>query len=60
MIGLTIMSLLLNVSGHLPHERVRALFAFARPHARYHNRHHREFRVHYSFSLPFPDSWLRR
>ena len=33
LLGLTIMSLLLNVSGHLPHERVRPAFAFAVPHS---------------------------
>jgi len=55
LLGLTLMSLLLNVSGHLPHERLRSPFAFAGAHSRFHNRHHREFRVHYSFSLPFLD-----
>jgi sterol desaturase/sphingolipid hydroxylase (fatty acid hydroxylase superfamily) len=55
LLGLTLMSLLLNVSGHLPHERLRSTFAFAGAHSRFHNRHHREFRVHYSFSLPFLD-----
>lgn len=58
LLGLTVMSLLLNVSGHLPHERVRAAFAFARPHSRYHNRHHREFREHFGFSLPLLDRWF--
>lgn len=55
LLGLTLMSLLLNVNGHLPHERLRPAFAFAAGHARFHNRHHREFRVHYGFSLPFLD-----
>jgi lathosterol oxidase len=58
LLGLTVMSLLLNVSGHLPHERVRAAFAFAVPHSRYHNRHHREFRTHFSFSFPLLDRWF--
>jgi hypothetical protein len=52
------MSLLLNVSDHLPHERIRASWAFALPHSRYHNRHHREFNAHFSFSLPALDRWL--
>jgi sterol desaturase/sphingolipid hydroxylase (fatty acid hydroxylase superfamily) len=59
LLGLTLMSLLLNVSGHLPHERLTRAFAFACAHARFHNRHHREFKVHYSFSLPFLDRLLR-
>lgn len=51
LVGLTIMSLLLNVAGHLPHERLRPAFAFAAPHTRYHNEHHRRFHTHFSFSL---------
>jgi lathosterol oxidase len=58
LIGLTIMSLLLNVSGHLPHERVRPAFAFLTAHSRYHNRHHREFHTHFAFSLALLDRWL--
>jgi sterol desaturase/sphingolipid hydroxylase (fatty acid hydroxylase superfamily) len=58
LIGLTIMSLLLNVSGHLPHEQVRKAFAFLVPHSRYHNRHHRDFRTHYGFSFPLLDRWF--
>ena len=57
LLGLTIMSLLLNVAGHMPHERVRPAFAFAVPHTRYHNRHHREFHTHFSFSLSPLDVW---
>jgi len=52
LLGLTVMSLLLNVSGHLPHERIRAAWVFALPHSRYHNRHHREFNAHFAFSFP--------
>jgi sterol desaturase/sphingolipid hydroxylase (fatty acid hydroxylase superfamily) len=59
LLGLTLMSLSLNVSGHLPHEQLRALFAFAGPHSRYHNRHHREFRLNYAFSLPLLDRWIK-
>jgi sterol desaturase/sphingolipid hydroxylase (fatty acid hydroxylase superfamily) len=58
LIGLTIMSLLLNVSGHLPHEQIRRAFAFVAPHSRYHNRHHRDFRTHYGFSFPLLDRWF--
>jgi len=58
LLGLTIMSLLLNVSGHLPHERLRPAFAFARSHSRYHNRHHREFNTHFAFSFPPLDRWF--
>ena len=58
LLGLTIMSLALNVSGHLPHEQVRAAFAFVAPHSRYHNRHHRDFRTHYGFSFPLLDRWF--
>jgi sterol desaturase/sphingolipid hydroxylase (fatty acid hydroxylase superfamily) len=57
LLGLTVMSLLLNVSGHLPHESVRAPFRFATPHSRYHNRHHREFDRHFGFSFPLLDRW---
>lgn len=60
LIGLTIMSLALNVAGHLPHERVRRSFAFALPHTRYHNRHHREFHTHFAFSLAPLDRWFSR
>jgi Delta7-sterol 5-desaturase len=60
LIGLTIMSLLLNVCGHLPHERVRRAFSFVVPHTRYHNRHHREFHTHFSFSLAPLDRWFAR
>jgi sterol desaturase/sphingolipid hydroxylase (fatty acid hydroxylase superfamily) len=61
LLGLTVMSLSLNVSGHLPHEHVvrGRLFILARAHSRYHNLHHREFRVHYGFSQPFLDRWIR-
>jgi lathosterol oxidase len=58
LLGLTVMSLLLNVSGHLPHERLRGVFSLAAPHSRYHNRHHREFRTHYGFSFPPLDWWF--
>jgi sterol desaturase/sphingolipid hydroxylase (fatty acid hydroxylase superfamily) len=58
LLGLTVMSLLLNVTGHLPHEQVRAAFAFVAPHARYHNRHHRDFRTHFGFSFPLLDRWF--
>ena len=58
LLGLTVMSLLLNVSGHLPHERLRPAFGLASAHSRYHNRHHREFRTHYAFSLAALDGWL--
>jgi Delta7-sterol 5-desaturase len=58
LLGLTIMSLLLNVIGHLPHEQVRRAFAFVVPQSRYHNRHHREFHRHYGFSLPLLDRWF--
>jgi len=58
LIGLTIMSLALNVTGHLPHERLRPAFAFARAHSRYHNRHHREFGTHFAFSLAPLDRWF--
>jgi sterol desaturase/sphingolipid hydroxylase (fatty acid hydroxylase superfamily) len=60
LLGLTVMSLLLNVSGHLPHECVRPLFRFAIPHSRYHNRHHREFDTHFGFSFPPLDYWCGR
>ena len=59
LLGLTLMSLLLNVSGHLPHERLTRAFAFAGAHSRFHNRHHREFKMHYGFSLPLVDRLLR-
>ena len=60
LLGLTIMSLVLNVSGHLPHEQVRPAFAFLTPHSRYHNRHHREFHTHFAFSLALLDRWFVR
>lgn len=60
LIGLTIMSLLLNVAGHLPHERVRPAFAFALAHTRYHNAHHRQFHTHFSFSLAALDRWFSK
>jgi sterol desaturase/sphingolipid hydroxylase (fatty acid hydroxylase superfamily) len=58
LLGLTVMSLLLNVSGHLPHERIRAAWACVAPHSRYHNRHHREFEAHFAFSLALLDRWF--
>lgn len=58
LLGLTVMSLVLNVGGHLPHERIRAAWAFAGPHSRHHNRHHREFNAHFSFSLAPLDRWF--
>jgi Delta7-sterol 5-desaturase len=58
LLGLTLMSLLLNVGGHLPFERLRAKWAFALPHSRYHNRHHREFRTHFAFSFAPLDRWF--
>ena len=60
LIGLTIMSLLINVAGHLPHERMRPAFAFAAAHSQYHNRHHREFHTHFGFSLAPLDRWFAR
>ena len=58
LLALTLMSLWLNVGGHLPHEQIRGAFAMLRPHSRYHNRHHREFHTHYAFSLVWLDRWL--
>jgi sterol desaturase/sphingolipid hydroxylase (fatty acid hydroxylase superfamily) len=58
LLALTVMSLLLNVSGHLPHERIREAWVFALPHSRYHNRHHREFNAHFAFSFPPLDHWF--
>ena len=58
LLGLTIMSLLLNVAGHLPHEQLRPAFAFLAPQSGYHNRHHREFHRHYGFSFPLLDRWF--
>lgn len=58
LLGLTVMSLLLNVGGHLPCERIRRAWTFALPHSRYHNRHHREFNAHFSFSFPLLDDWF--
>jgi lathosterol oxidase len=55
LLGLTIMSLMLNVAGHLPHERVHPALAFAIPQTIYHNRHHREFHTHFAFSLALLD-----
>lgn len=58
LLGLTLMSLLLNVSGHLPYERIRPAWSLAMPYSRYHNRHHREFNAHFGFSLPLLDRWF--
>jgi sterol desaturase/sphingolipid hydroxylase (fatty acid hydroxylase superfamily) len=58
LLGLTVMSLLLNVSGHLPQEGIRDGWSFVRPHSRYHNRHHREFNVHFGFSFAPLDRWF--
>ena len=58
LLGLTIMSLLLNVAGHLPAEQLRGIFTFIAPQSRYHNRHHREFHRHYGFSFPLLDRWF--
>ena len=58
LLGLTVMSLLLNVAGHLPHEQIRSGFGLLRPHSEYHNRHHREFHTHYAFSLVWLDRWF--
>jgi sterol desaturase/sphingolipid hydroxylase (fatty acid hydroxylase superfamily) len=58
LLGLTIMSLMLNVAGHLPHEQLRSGFAFLAPQSRYHNRHHRDFHRHFGFSFPLLDRWL--
>ncbi len=61
LLGLTIMSLILNVSGHLPYEQIHErsqLFRRLLAHSRYHNRHHREFHTHYAFSLVWLDRWL--
>jgi len=61
LLGLTVMSLVLNVSGHLPYEQIRErskLFRLLLPHSRYHNRHHREFHTHYAFSLMWLDRWF--
>jgi sterol desaturase/sphingolipid hydroxylase (fatty acid hydroxylase superfamily) len=55
LLGLTVMSLLLNVAGHLPQERVRPFFALAMPQTIYHNDHHRQFHTHFAFSLPLLD-----
>lgn len=63
LLGLTVMSLVLNVSGHLPYEQIRErskLFRLLQPHSRYHNRHHREFHTHYAFSLAWLDRWFSR
>jgi Delta7-sterol 5-desaturase len=61
LLGLTVMSLILNVSGHLPHELIlerSQLFRRLLGHSRYHNRHHREFHTHYAFSLAWLDRWF--
>jgi Delta7-sterol 5-desaturase len=58
LLGLTVMSLLLNVSGHLPHERLRKAWAFAVSNSRYHNQHHRQLDTHFAFSFPPLDSWF--
>jgi lathosterol oxidase len=60
LLGLTIMSLLLNVSGHLPHEQLRGAFACLAPQSRYHNRHHRDFHRHFGFSFPLLDRLFDR
>jgi lathosterol oxidase len=57
LLGLTVMSLMLNVAGHVAHDTMRPAFAFIQGQSRHHNRHHREFRVHYGFSLPLLDRW---
>lgn len=54
LLGLTVMSLILNVNGHLPHDEIHPrskVFKHLLGHSRYHNRHHREFHTHYAFSL---------
>lgn len=59
LLALTVMSLTLNVSGHLPYEEMHPrsqLFRRLLGHSQYHNRHHHEFHVHYAFSL----AWLDR
>jgi sterol desaturase/sphingolipid hydroxylase (fatty acid hydroxylase superfamily) len=61
LLGLTVMSLILNVSGHLPYEEIHPrskLFRHLLGHSRYHNRHHREFHTHYAFSLAWLDRWF--
>ena len=61
LLGLTVMSLILNVSGHLPYEQIHErskLFRHLLGHSRYHNRHHREFHTHYAFSLVWLDRWF--
>jgi sterol desaturase/sphingolipid hydroxylase (fatty acid hydroxylase superfamily) len=58
LLGLTVMSLVLNVSGHLPHERIHPALRFAAGHSRYHNRHHREFGTHFAFSAAPLDRWF--
>ena len=61
LLGLTLISLILNVSGHLPYEQIHQrskLFKHLLGHSRYHNRHHREFHTHYAFSLMWLDRWL--
>ncbi len=58
LLGLTVMSLLLNVNGHLPHERLRWTWALAVAHSRYHNRHHRQFSTHFGFSFAPLDTWF--
>ena len=63
LLGLTLMSLVLNVSGHLPYEQIHErsqLFRRLLAHSRYHNRHHREFHTHYAFSLMWLDRWFSR
>ncbi len=63
LLGLTVMSLILNVSGHLPSEQIHErskLFRRLLGHSRYHNRHHREFHAHYAFSLAWLDRWFNR
>jgi Delta7-sterol 5-desaturase len=63
LLGLTVMSLVLNVSGHLPYEQIHErskLFRRLLGHSRYHNRHHREFHTHYAFSLAWLDHCFSR
>jgi len=58
LLGLTVMSLLLNVAGHLPREQLRVPWTFTKAQSRHHNRHHREFNTHFGFSFTPLDRWL--
>jgi len=61
LLGPTVMSLILNVSGHLPYEEIHPrskLFKHLPGHRGYHNRHHREFHTHYACSLTWLDRWF--